>query len=215
MAELTAMRGGPSDVWLDEHRAELTAHCRRMLRSASDAEDAVQETLVRAWRSYEGFEGRASLRTWLHSIASNVCIDMLRRPQSQVVPVDPSADAMDARAQPDARSPDPAELAVTREAVRRALATALQLLPPRQRAVLFLREVLRWKAAEVAELLGTTVASVNSALQRARATLAAGQVDPDDRIDRDEEDEALQERLSRYVDAFERYDLSTLVSLLL
>lgn len=207
MSELTATTGVPSDVWLELHRAELTGYCRRMLRSASEAEDAVQETLMRAWRAYGSFEGRASLRSWLYSIANNVCIDMLRRPASRAVPVDTSGEGT-GTAQLSAASPDPAEVAVTQDAVRRALAVAVQLLPPRQRAVLFLREVLRWKATEVAELLGTTVGSVNSALQRARATLAARQDTPVEDVD-----EALQDDLARYVDAFERHDLTSLVSL--
>jgi RNA polymerase sigma-70 factor (ECF subfamily) len=174
----------PLDARLEDYRAELRAYCRRLLGSAFDADDAVQETMVRAWRAIDGFEGRASVRSWLYRIAGNVCTDLLRGRQRRPDPVDLTAGAEPGPA-PSSAVPgngavttrgggldDPADVAVTRESVSSALAVAVQLLPPRQRAVLILREVLRWRADEVAELLGTTVASVNSALQRARATLA-------------------------------------------
>ena len=215
---------------LEEHRAELTGYAYRMLGSVFEAEDAVQETLLRAWRSLDRFEGRAALRTWLYRIATNVCLDMLSGRERRARPMDlgpaGSADAPLGEALPGGRwiepipdelvhpagGGDPAELAVSRESVRLAFVAALQHLPPRQRAVLILREVLRWRAAEVAELLGTSVASVNSALQRARSTLSArgvgstGTPEP-----MDEERRAL---LARYVDAFERYDMDALTALL-
>ena len=213
---------------LESHRRELTGYCYRMLGSGFEAEDAVQETLVRAWRARDGFEGRSSVRSWLYRIATNVCLDMLRTPQRRARPMDlgapvpadtPLAAALPEHAwvQPvaDARvlptDGDPAELAVARESVRLAFVAALQHLPPRQRAVLILREVLRWQASEVAELLGASVASVNSALQRARATLATCDVDAVDPVLGDPDREAL---LARYVDAFERYDVGSLVALL-
>jgi RNA polymerase sigma-70 factor, ECF subfamily len=214
---------------LDGYRRELTAHCYRMLGSAFEAEDAVQETLLRAWRGFERFEGRAALRSWLYRIATNVCLDMLKGSQRRARPMDLSpaqtADATLGDALPEATwlqpipdgrvlatDGDPAELAVERDSIRLAFVAALQHLPPRQRAVLILREVLRWKAAEVAELLDTSVVSVNSTLQRARATLATADVsDADPARPMDETQRAL---LARYVDAFERYDLDSLTSLL-
>jgi RNA polymerase sigma-70 factor, ECF subfamily len=213
---------------LERHRRELTGYCYRMLGSVFEAEDAVQETLVRAWRGIDSFEGRSAMRTWLYRIATNVCIDMLRGRQRRARPMDlgPSSTAEEftgatlpehawVQPIPDARvlpaDGDPAELAAARETIRLAFVAALQHLPPRQRAVLILREVLRWQAAEVAELLGTSVASVNSALQRARATLATHDVGAGSTHAVDADQQAL---LARYVDAFERYDIEALVSLL-
>jgi RNA polymerase sigma-70 factor (ECF subfamily) len=211
---------------LEQHRRELTGYCYRMLGSFFEAEDAVQETMVRAWRGLDGFEGRSAVRSWLYRIATNVCLDLLRGRQRRALPVDlgPSSTADSfhgttlpehawVQPMPDARvlpgDGDPAELAVSKEGVRLAFITALQHLPPRQRAVLILREVLRWQATEVAELLETSVASVNSALQRARATLASRDVSHPPAVDA--EQRAL---LARYVDAFERYDITSLVTLL-
>ncbi|MGH2968886.1 MAG: sigma-70 family RNA polymerase sigma factor [Solirubrobacteraceae bacterium] len=214
---------------LEQHRRELTAHCYRMLGSAFEAEDAVQETMVRAWRNLDRFEGRASLRSWLYRIATNVCLDMLNGKERRARPFDlgPSQTSEAALGAalpeatwiqpiPDSRvlpaGGDPAELAAAKETIRLAFLAALQHLPPRQRAVLILREVLHWKADEVAELLGSTVASVNSALQRARATIAAGGVTATDAGQpRDAEQRTL---LDRYVDAFERYDMDALTALL-
>jgi RNA polymerase sigma-70 factor (ECF subfamily) len=212
----------------EQHRAELTAYCYRMLGSAFEAEDAVQETLVRAWRGFDGFEGRSSVRSWLYRIASNVCFDMLKGRQRRALPMDlmgigkadgPVDPPLPERTWigpiPDARvmaTDDPAEEAVTRESVRLAFIAALQHLPPRQRAVLILREVLKWKASEVAELLDTSVVSVNSALQRARATLADKHVETGTTTELiDDEQQAL---LARYIDAFERFDIDSLVTLL-
>src|SRR5919199_4402209 len=174
---------------LEDHRRELTGYCYRMLGSAFDAEDAVQETMVRAWRNLEQFEGRAALKSWLYRIATNVCLDMLNGKERRIRPLALGApgtadSALTTRPDsewlepiPDGRvleaDGDPAKLAEERETLRLAFVGALQHLPPQQRAVLILREVLRWRANEVAELLDTSVASVNSALQRARATLAA------------------------------------------
>jgi RNA polymerase sigma-70 factor (ECF subfamily) len=217
------------DPRLLEHRRELTGYCYRMLGSAFDAEDAVQETLVRAWRGLADFEGRSALRSWLYRIATNVCLDQLSGRQRRALPMDlsgspwqPVESSLAARRPGTAwvepvldrqvipEDADPAERAVARESIRLAFIAALQHLPPRQRAVLILREVLRWKADEVAQLLDSTVASVNSALQRARATLAAAGGAPAPR----ELDAADQELLDRYVDAFERYDIDAFVRLL-
>ena len=214
---------------LEQYRSELTGYCYRMLGSAFEAEDAVQDTFVRAWRAMDRFEGRSAIRSWLYRIASNVCLDMLGSKQRRARPMDlgpaltadhplgaPLAETAWIEPVPDARvvphGGDPADVALARESVRLAFVAALQHLPPRQRAVLILREVLRWRATEVGELLDMTVASVNSALQRARATLAKVQADdPDDATPISPDDEAL---LRRYVDAFERYDMDSLTSLL-
>jgi RNA polymerase sigma-70 factor (ECF subfamily) len=219
----------PGAEQLEQHRSELTGYCYRMLGSAFDAEDAVQETLVRAWRSLDRFEGRAALRSWLYRIATNVCLDMLNGRERRARPMDlgparePVAANLNALPEitwlepiPDRAlvpaEADPAEVALARETIRLAFVAALQHLPPRQRAVLILSEVLRWKASEVAELLDTSVASVNSALQRARATLDASDVsatDPAPKLD-----EADRELLARYVAAFEAYDMEALTSLI-
>ena len=214
---------------LEQYRTELTAYCYRMLGSGFEAEDAVQETLVRAWRGIDRFEGRSALRTWLYRIATNVCFDMLKGRQRRARPMDlgpassfetalppPLPEVTWIEPVPDSlllpAGADPADVAVSRESVRLAFVTALQRLPARQRAVLILREVLRWKADEVADLLDSTVASVNSALQRARATLAGNEPAESDTFQPlDDEQKAL---LARYVDAFERYDLDALVTLL-
>jgi len=230
---MAVVSGSPAAVTpafgeLEQHRRELTAYCYRMLGSPFEAEDAVQDAFLRAWRALDRFEGRAALRSWLYRIATNVCLDMLDGRERRARPMDlgparePVLENLDALPEitwiepvPDglvAQEGDPAEVAVSRETIRLAFVAALQYLPPRQRAVLILCEVIGWKAAEVAELLDTSVASVNSALQRARATLevkgpsrleAAGRLD-----------EPGRELLARYVTAFERYDMEALTSLI-
>ncbi|CAL9480300.1 ECF RNA polymerase sigma factor SigG [Streptomyces sp. enrichment culture] len=219
------------DTRLEAHRTELTGYCYRMLGSSFEAEDAVQDTMVRAWRSYEKFEGRSSLRSWLYRIATNVCLDMLTAGNKRARPMDltestplaqaalsPRPDNTWLEPMPDARvlptTGDPAEAAIAKESVRLAFMAALQQLPAKQRAVLILREVLAWKASEVAELLDTSVASVNSALQRARATLAERQEPGAEAAVSDPLDEDQQKLLDRYVAAFEGYDMTALTALL-
>jgi RNA polymerase sigma-70 factor (ECF subfamily) len=216
------------ELRLEEHRSELTAYCYRMLASPFEAEDAVQETFLRAWRGFKDFEGRAALRSWLYRIATNVCLDMLNGRERRARPMDlgPAREPIEANLNslpeatwiqpiPDglvAPEGDPADVAVSRETIRLAFVAALQHLPPRQRAVLILCEVLRWQASEVAELLETSVASVNSALQRARATIETSRptaADTSPSVDGPD-----RELLARYVDAFERYDMDALTSLI-
>jgi len=220
------VKPGTAEQALEQHRTELTAYCYRMLGSPFEAEDAVQETLLRAWRGLDRFEGRAALRSWLYRIATNVCFDMLNARERRARPMDlgPAREPVESNlnALPEvtwiepvpatalAAESDPAEVAVAHETIRLAFVAALQHLPPRQRAVLILCEVLRWKASEVAELLETSVASVNSALQRARATLETSDVG----ADRAPLDEADRELLSRYMAAFEAYDIEALTSLI-
>jgi RNA polymerase sigma-70 factor (ECF subfamily) len=220
---------------LEDHRRELTGYCYRMLGSPFEAEDAVQDTFLRAWRSLDRFERRSALRSWLYRIATNVCLDMIAgrsrraRPMDlgpagepvatnlntlpEVTWIEPIPDSLIAGDAGDAG--DPAEVAMTRETVRLALVAALQHLPARQRAVLILCEVLRWRAKEVAELLDMSVPAVNSALQRARATLESASVSPLDpaaaRPPAGEPDAAL---LARYVDAFQAYDIDALTALI-
>jgi RNA polymerase sigma-70 factor (ECF subfamily) len=201
---------------LEQHRVELTAYCYRMLGSPFDAEDAVQDTLVRAWRNIERFEGRAALKSWLYKIATNVCLDMLSAGKRRARPMDlgPSQEPIIENLNVPTEItwieplPDPADAAVERETIRLAFVAALQHLPPRQRATLILCEVLKWHAAEAAELLDTSVASVNSALQRARATLANVEVSEAEPSGVD------SELLDRYVAAFEAYDIDRLTALL-
>ncbi|MGW5590820.1 sigma-70 family RNA polymerase sigma factor [Streptomyces sp. NPDC003857] len=219
------------NVLLERHRVELTGYCYRMLGSSFEAEDAVQDTLVRAWRSHAKFEGRSSLRSWLYRIATNVCLDMLSAGNKRARPMDLTESTPLARAAlaprpdhtwlepvPDNRVlpavTDPEEAAVAKESVRLAFMAALQQLPPKQRAVLILREVLAWKASEVAELLDTSVPSVNSALQRARATLAERGGEGADAAVSDPLDPEQQKLLERYVAAFEGYDMEALTALL-
>src|SRR5882724_7677703 len=222
------VKPGAAEQELEQYRAELTAYCYRMLGSPFEAEDAVQETLLRAWRGLDRFEGRAALRSWLYRIATNVCFDMLNARERRARPMDlgPAREPVESNlnALPEvtwiepvpattlAAESDPAEVAVEHETIRLAFVAALQHLPPRQRAVLILCEVLRWKASEVAELLETSVASVNSALQRARASLDAANItagEPAESLS-----EADRAMLARYVEAFEAYDIEKLTSLL-
>jgi len=212
---------------LERHRRELTAYCYRMLGSPFEAEDAVQDTLLRAWRALDRFEGRSSLRSWLYRIATNICLDMLDGNKRRARPMDlgparppdgPLGEILpevtwiepipDGRVLPDE---DPASVAESHETIRLAFVAALQHLPARQRAVLILCEVLHWRAAEVAELLDTSVAAVNSALQRARATLDTADVADAGHGVLSEHD---RELLARYVDAFQRYDMDALTALI-
>ncbi len=228
MRDVTLPLTTPSVDDLEAHRRELTGYCYRMLGAGAEAEDAVQETMLRAWRAADTFEGRASVRSWLYRIATNVCIDMGRSPQRRARPVDlgparppdpvhlehvlpegswvtpvPDVSVIDL-------SGDPAEVAAARDTIRLAFVAALQQLPARQRAALVLCDVLRWPAVEAAELLETSTASVNSALQRARATLATTPSSaPTTPLT-----EPQRELLARYVDAFERYDMEALAALL-
>jgi RNA polymerase sigma-70 factor, ECF subfamily len=204
---------------LETYHRELTRYAARMLGSRFEAEDAVQETMVRAWSALDRFDGRSQLRTWLYRICANVCLDMLAsrqrraRPglepsQSEVATTVPGSSATDMRS-----AEDPADVAVARESVRLALVLVLRYLPPKQRAVLILREALHWSAAEIAELLGTSAPSVNSALQRARATLRGARVAPDTLRPTDVDDDG-SSRLNRYAKALESSDVNALTALL-
>ncbi|HKW59229.1 MAG TPA: sigma-70 family RNA polymerase sigma factor [Candidatus Dormibacteraeota bacterium] len=226
MAQAT-ITGAQAFGELDGYRAELTAYCYRMLGSPFDAEDAVQDAFVRAWRSRDQFEGRAAVRSWLYRIATNVCLDMLKSKERRTTPMDlgparePVESSLNIPTEVSWLEPiplhlvaperDPAEVAVANESIRLAFVRALQHLPARQRAVLILRDVLDWQASEVAELLSTSVASVNSALQRARGTLAkadGGEATPRPLSDAD------SAMLERYVAAFEAYDPKLLTALI-
>ncbi|NUP61996.1 MAG: sigma-70 family RNA polymerase sigma factor [Nonomuraea sp.] len=211
----------------DPMRRELLAHCYRMLGSVHDAEDLVQETYLRAWRAYDGFEGRSSLRTWLYRIATTACLTALDSRGRRPLPTGLGAPSTEASAPlvqdgevpwlepvPDAlagAAGDPASIVTSRESIRLALIAALQHLPPRQRAVLILRDVLKWRAAEVAEAVGTSTAAVNSILQRARAQLSEVSPSPDDPVEPLSAEQRHQ--LDRYVAAFESYDVDELVTL--
>jgi len=205
----------------DPFRPELLAHCYRMLGSVHDAEDQVQETMIRAWRSYGEFEGRASLRTWLYRIATNACLRALENssrrsnyPEAPLAAAPPEVPWL--QPIPDALvsagSADPAEVVASRQSMRLALIAALQYLPARQRAVLILRDVLRWRAAEVAELLGTTTTAVNGMLQRARARLE--QAAPDEDQIHEPADPADRDLLDRYATAFQNADIPAVMQLL-
>jgi RNA polymerase sigma-70 factor (ECF subfamily) len=223
-----AVASGELEQQLEGQRKALTGFCYRMLGSPFEAEDAVQETMLRAWRGFEHFEGRAALRSWLFRIATNVCLDMLKGRERRALPMDfgPAREPVEAslHTRPEvtwiepildsalAGEADPADVAVAHETIKLAFVAALQHLPPRQRAVLILCEVLRWQAGEVSQLLDTSVASVNSALQRARATLAASAIRPEDTVP--PTDEAQRLLLARYVAAFEQYDLNALTALI-
>src|ERR1700760_4004357 len=208
----------------EPYRRELLAHCYRMTGSLHDAEDLVQETLLRAWKAYDRFEGKSSVRTWLHRIATNACLTALDNRQRRPLPTglgapssDPTAELVEAtevpwlEPLPDAAG-DPAAIGGSRESVRLAFVAALQHLSPRQRAVLLLRDVLQWKAAEVADAIGASTAAVNSLLQRARSQLDAAGPSADDRLVAPDSQDA-QDRLRRYIAAFEAYDIDRLVEL--
>jgi len=220
VVQLSAPATDAAALDLEEFRGELTGYCYRMLGSTFEADDAVQDTLVRAWQGRQRFEGRSSLRSWLYRIATNVCLDQLKGSERRARPMDlgPAREPIleNAAILPEATwiepIPDPADVAVDRETIRLALVAALQHLPPRQRAALILCEVLHWKASEVAELLETSVASVNSALQRARATL--DKTDVSKTAAAPALDDADRELLGRYVQAFEAYDIEALTSLI-
>jgi len=222
MAATAPVIGVSSDL-LEEYRRELTGYCYRMLGSGFEADDAVQETLLRAWRAADSFEGRSSVRSWLYRIATNICLDMLRGRQRRALPMDLGPASAPVESLLGAPRPDdiwvspaadsqvlsgnPAEIAISRESVRLAFIAALQHLPARQRAALILCEVLKMPAAEAATTLGTSVPAVNSALQRARATMAEVDIDAPAQA-------PSPVLLDQYVDAFQRYDLSALVKLL-
>jgi RNA polymerase sigma-70 factor (ECF subfamily) len=223
----TAAHSPERERELESYRRELTAYCYRMLGSAFDAEDAVQETMVRAWRGLDRFEGRSALKSWLYRIATNVCLDVLNGKDRRIRPLelgDPGGldSPLTTRGEASWLEPipdgqvvadgDPAQVAEERETLRLAFVAALQHLPPQQRAVLILREALRWRATEVAELLDTSVASVNSSLQRARASLEATEITPSEQLD--PLDEEQRELLERYVRAFEAYDMDGLAALI-
>jgi RNA polymerase sigma-70 factor, ECF subfamily len=210
-------REGELEQQLEQHRSELTGYAYRMLGSPFEAEDAVQETFIRAWRSFDRFEGRAAFRSWLYRIATNVCLDMISARERRARPMDlgpagaPVIENLNTPEVPWLEPvPTPEEVTVERDTIRLAFVAALQHLPARQRAVLILAEVLRWKASEIAELLETSVASVNSALQRARATLEETDVDASQAALSAED----RELLARYVAAFEAYDIDALTSLI-
>jgi RNA polymerase sigma-70 factor, ECF subfamily len=226
VSSVTAAGSIPAEA-LEQYRRELTGYCYRMLGSIYEAEDAVQDTMLRAWRALATFEDRAGLRPWLYRIATNVCLDMLKGRSRRALPIDVAPVASGELRRGDARPEaawiqpapdsmilppdgDPAERAVARESVRLAFIAALQHLAPRQRAVLILRDVLRWRAAEVATLLETSADAINSTLRRARAALAA--------VDRNsapsQPSTADRQLLAAYIDAFERHDVDALVGLL-
>ncbi|BBX75385.1 RNA polymerase subunit sigma-70 [Mycobacterium shinjukuense] len=225
--EPAGARGGDFSARAEPYRRELLAHCYRMTGSLHDAEDLVQETLLRAWKSYDRFEGKSSLRTWLHRIATNTCLSALEGRQRRPLPTglgapssDPTAD-LEERAELPWLQPlpeltdhpaDPSVIVGSRESVRLAFVAALQHLSPRQRAVLLLRDVLQWKSAEVADAIGASTIAVNSLLQRARSQLQAVRPSAEDRLVAPESPEA-QDLLARYIAAFETYDIDRLVEL--
>jgi RNA polymerase sigma-70 factor, ECF subfamily len=218
---------GDFSTHAEPYRRELLAHCYRMTGSLHEAEDVVQETYLRAWKAYDRFEGKSSIRTWLHRIATNTCLTALEGRQRRPLPTglgstssDPTAELVERREVPWLEplpdlSDDPADPSVivgSRESVRLAFVAALQHLPPRQRAVLLLRDVLQWKSAEVADAVGSTTVAVNSLLQRARTQLEAVGPSTTDRLTPPDSPEA-QDLLARYIAAFEAYDIERLVDL--
>ncbi|OBI41856.1 RNA polymerase subunit sigma-70 [Mycobacterium colombiense] len=219
--------GADFSAHAEPYRRELLAHCYRMTGSLHDAEDLVQETLLRAWKAYDRFEGKSSMRTWLHRIATNTCLTALEGRQRRPLPVglggpssDPTAELVERREVPwleplpelTEHPADPSVVVGSRESVRLAFVAALQYLPPRQRAVLLLRDVLGWRSAEVADAVGTTTTAVNSLLQRARSQLEAAGPSSEDALVQPDSAEA-QDLLARYIAAFETYDIDRLVDL--
>jgi RNA polymerase sigma-70 factor, ECF subfamily len=224
VADFAGESGADFSARAEPYRRELLAHCYRMTGSLHDAEDLVQETLLRAWKAYDRFEGKSSLRTWLHRIATNTCLTALEGRQRRPLPTGLGAPSSDPTAElvesaevpwleplPDSSS-DPSDIVGSRESVRLAFVAALQHLSSRQRAVLLLRDVLQWKAAEVAEAIGSSTAAVNSLLQRARSQLEAAGLSSDDRLAAPESAD-VQGRLTRYIAAFEAYDVDRLAEL--
>ncbi|MFV1503913.1 sigma-70 family RNA polymerase sigma factor [Mycobacterium kansasii] len=219
--------GGDFSARAEPYRRELLAHCYRMTGSLHDAEDLVQETLLRAWKAYDRFEGKSSIRTWLHRIATNTCLSALEGRQRRPLPTglgtssaDPTAELvergevpwLEPLPEPTDDPADPSVIVGSRESVRLAFVAALQHLSPRQRAVLLLRDVLQWKSAEVAEAIGTTTVAVNSLLQRARSQLETVRPSAEDRLSAPDSPQA-QDLLARYIAAFETYDIDRLVEL--
>ena len=211
----------------EPHRRELTAHCYRMTGSLHDAEDLVQETYLRAWKAYGGFKGQSSLRTWLYRIATNTCLTALDSRQRRPLPTGLGAPSSDPTGElvernevpwleplPDQYDDptDPSTIVGTRESVRLAFVAALQHLSPRQRAVLVMRDVLQWKAAEVGEAIGASTAAVNSLLQRARAQLESVGPSEDEQLAEPDSPET-RDLLDRYIAAFENYDIDALVKM--
>ena len=227
LADPADAMGGDFSTHTEPYRRELLAHCYRMTGSLHDAEDLVQETLLRAWKAYDRFEGKSSIRTWLHRIATNTCLSALEGRRRRPLPTglgtshsDPTAELVEQREVPwleplpDVTDDptDPSVIVESRESVRLAFVAALQHLSPRQRAVLLLRDVLAWKSAEVAEAIGTTTIAVNSLLQRARSQLDAVGPSSDEPLWTPDSPEA-QDRLARYIEAFETYDIDRLVEI--
>ena len=224
LTEDFAGESGDFSARAEPYRRELLAHCYRMTGSLHDAEDLVQETYLRAWKAYDRFEGKSSVRTWLHRIATNTCLTALEGRQRRPLPTglgapssDPTAELVERTEVPwlepfPESAGDPSDIVGSRESVRLAFIAALQHLSPRQRAVLVLREVLQWQAAEVADAIGTSIAAVNSLLQRARSQLEAVGPSAEDRLTAPDSADT-QDRLSRYIAAFEAYDVDRLVEL--
>jgi RNA polymerase sigma-70 factor, ECF subfamily len=227
LADPAGPTGGDFSTHAEPYRSELLAHCYRMTGSLHDAEDLVQETFLRAWKAYDRFERKSSIRTWLHRIATNTCLTALEGRQRRPLPTglgtshtDPTAALVERREVPWLEPlpnvtddpADPSAIVGSRESVRLAFVAALQHLSARQRAVLLLRDVLQWKSAEVAEAIGTTTIAVNSLLQRARSQLEAVGPSSGDRLSAADSPEA-QDRLARYIAAFEAYDIDRLVEL--
>lgn len=209
--------------WIEGLRPELVGYCYRMMGSVFEAEDAVQDAMIRVWQSLDQLQQESSRKAWVYRIATNICIDRLRSAKRRALPMDlsePAAQITEPKDQlpnaswvwpiPDSTG-NPADIVVNKESIRLSFIAILQTLPPRQRAVLILQEVFRWPATQTAEAMGMTVAAVNSALQRARATLGKAELRSEALQELD--DHADQELLARYVEAFEQYDIDSLLVL--